>query len=107
MEFQFTDEQEALRKEVDEVLERHLQLGHFKIMTDGWMRQPRNEGTEALSKEMVERGWCGMTWPKEYGGHGRTYLDRLVVTDRAPSLVEPDSPVDPDHRSAGFAQQRQ
>ena len=81
MEFEFTKEQEELRKEVDEVLENHLKLGHFKIMTDGWNRQRRTEGTEALSKEMVEHGWCGMTWPKEYGGQGKTYLDRLVVTE--------------------------
>ncbi|MFC1965407.1 acyl-CoA dehydrogenase family protein [Chloroflexota bacterium] len=81
MEFLFTKEQEELRQEVREVLEKHLKLGHFKVMTDGWSGHRHDEGIKALSKEMVERGWCGMTWPKEYGGRGKTYLDRLVVTE--------------------------
>ncbi|MFC1940687.1 acyl-CoA dehydrogenase family protein [Chloroflexota bacterium] len=81
MEFLFTKEQEELRQEVREVLEKHLKLGHFEVMTDGWNWHRHDEGIKALSKEMVERGWCGMTWPKEYGGGGKTYLDRLVVTE--------------------------
>ncbi len=81
MDFRFTEEQEQLRHEVHEVLEKHLKLGNIRIMTDGWTRQGVNPGTIALSTEMAARGWCGMTWPKEYGGKGRTYLDRLVMIE--------------------------
>ena len=30
---------------------------------------------------MGERGWLGMTWPKQYGGHERTALERYVVLE--------------------------
>ena len=30
---------------------------------------------------MGERGWIGMTWPKRYGGHGRSALERYVVVE--------------------------
>ena len=76
MEFLFTREQEELRKEVHDVLEKHLKLGHFKVRTDSWGGERHSEGVKVLSDEMVERGWCGMTWPKEYGGQEKTYQDR-------------------------------
>jgi alkylation response protein AidB-like acyl-CoA dehydrogenase len=34
-----------------------------------------------FSKRMSKRGWIGLTWPKEYGGQGRSYVDRLILTE--------------------------
>lgn len=28
-------------------------------------------------------GWLALSWPKEYGGQGRSQLDQLVFTDEA------------------------
>ncbi len=35
----------------------------------------------AFSRKMGERGWIGMTWPKTYGGHERSALERYVVLE--------------------------
>ncbi len=35
----------------------------------------------AFSREMGRRGWIGMTWPKRYGGHERSALERYVVLE--------------------------
>ncbi len=35
----------------------------------------------AFSRRMAERGWIGMTWPRRYGGHERTSLERYVVLE--------------------------
>ena len=35
----------------------------------------------AFSRAMGARGWIGMTWPKRYGGHERTALERYVVLE--------------------------
>ncbi len=35
----------------------------------------------AFSRKMGERGWLGMMWPKQYGGHERTALERYVVLE--------------------------
>ncbi len=35
----------------------------------------------AFSREMGKRGWIGMTWPKRYGGHERSSLERYVVLE--------------------------
>ncbi len=47
------------------------------------LRRCRNwSGADAaFSRLMGERGWIGMTWPKRYGGHERSSLERYVVLE--------------------------
>lgn len=35
----------------------------------------------AFSRALGARGWIGMTWPRRYGGHERSALDRYVVME--------------------------
>ncbi|MDE2006631.1 MAG: acyl-CoA dehydrogenase family protein [Rhodospirillales bacterium] len=34
-----------------------------------------------FSRAMGRRGWIGMTWPKRYGGHERSQLERYALTE--------------------------
>jgi alkylation response protein AidB-like acyl-CoA dehydrogenase len=34
-----------------------------------------------LSRKLGARGWIGMTWPRRYGGHERSALERYVVLE--------------------------
>ena len=34
-----------------------------------------------FSRALGARGWIGMTWPKQYGGRERSFLDRYIVTE--------------------------
>src|SRR5205807_2050118 len=34
-----------------------------------------------FSRRVGAKGWIGMTWPKIYGGHERSFLERYVVTE--------------------------
>ncbi len=38
-------------------------------------------GSREFSRKLGARGWIGMTWPKEYGGHERLYAERYVVIE--------------------------
>jgi alkylation response protein AidB-like acyl-CoA dehydrogenase len=53
---------------------------------DAWMR----DFDPAFSRTLGRRGWIGMTMPREYGGHGRSYLERYVVTEE---LLRAGAPV--------------
>ncbi len=46
-------------------------------------RRNRNwSGVNAeFSRKLGQRGWIGMTWPKRYGGHERTSLERYVMLE--------------------------
>ena len=47
------------------------------------LRRNRNwSGADAdFSRQLGQRGWIGMTWPKRYGGHERSMLERYVVLE--------------------------
>src|SRR5580692_2374672 len=67
----------ALRKEVRAFLAEEIAAGTFDP------HQPNREDSDApeFSRRVGARGWLGMTWPKKYGGHERTFLERYVVTE--------------------------
>src|SRR5438270_13629435 len=68
---------EKLRKEVRAFLADEIAAGTFDP------HKPNREDTDApeFSRRVGARGWLGMTWPKKYGGHERSFLERYVVTE--------------------------
>ncbi|MFC2051781.1 acyl-CoA dehydrogenase family protein [Chloroflexota bacterium] len=77
MDFRFTEEQERFRQEVSDFLEEEIRQGSFKPSCDAWIQGFSPEFT----KKVAGRGWIGLNWPKEYGGQGRSNIDRLILTE--------------------------
>jgi len=67
----------ALRAEVRAFLAEQRAAGTYTPAVDAWLCSWNEEFTGALAA----RGWLGMTVPKEYGGQGRSFLERFVVTE--------------------------
>ncbi|WP_409333077.1 acyl-CoA dehydrogenase family protein [Trujillonella humicola] len=68
---------EEVRLEVREFLAAELAAGSFAPHVDTWL-----SGVDpGFSRKLGERGWLGMTWPREYGGHERTAMERYAVTE--------------------------
>lgn len=67
----------SLRREVRTFLEDEVARGAITPGVDTWLTQWDTDFTRRLA----ERGWLGMTIPAEYGGHGRSFLERFVVTE--------------------------
>lgn len=78
-------ETEALRQEVRAFIAEEIAAGSFDpaigLQTEVYDRE--------FSKRVGARGWIGMTWPKEYGGAERSYLDRYVVTEEFRAVTAP------------------
>src|SRR5438270_3536072 len=68
---------EKLRKEVRAFLADEIAAGTFDP------HKPNREDADApeFSRRVGARGWLGMTWPRKYGGHERSFLERYVVTE--------------------------
>lgn len=77
MDFEFTEEQQKFRQEVRDFLEEELRQETFKPSCDAWIQGYSPEFT----KKVAQKGWIGLTWPKEYGGQGRSHIDRLILTE--------------------------
>ena len=68
---------EALRADVRAFLAEEIAAGTF---------DPHHPGhgdsySRDFSSRVGAKGWIGMTWPKRYGGHERSQLERYVVTE--------------------------
>jgi len=77
MDFSFTEEQKKLRQEVRDFLEEEIRQGTFEPNCDVWMTANSPE----FSRKVAQKGWIGAHWPKEYGGQGRSWTDRLILTE--------------------------
>jgi alkylation response protein AidB-like acyl-CoA dehydrogenase len=77
MDLTFNADQLALRDDISQFLAAERAVGSFTPQVDAWITGFDREFT----KKMAARGWIGLTWPKEYGGGGRTYVDRLCATE--------------------------
>jgi acyl-CoA dehydrogenase len=66
-----------LRAEVRDFLADERRAGSFEPQCDSWLAG----WDEGFSRRLGARGWLGMTVPAEYGGHGRSALERYVVTE--------------------------
>jgi acyl-CoA dehydrogenase len=67
----------VLREEVRAFLAEQIAAGTFDPHRGGY----GESYNRAFSKSVGAKGWIGMTWPKKYGGHERSQLERYVVTE--------------------------
>jgi alkylation response protein AidB-like acyl-CoA dehydrogenase len=75
MDFQWPEPLAALADEARRVGEAGA--SGREVREDAWVVAFDRE----FSLELGRRGWLGMTWPIEHGGHGRSALERFVVTE--------------------------
>jgi acyl-CoA dehydrogenase len=67
---------EELRREVRAFIAEELAAGRWVPNSDFLVHR-----SPEFSRRLGRRGWIGMTWPKKYGGHERSMLERYVVTE--------------------------
>jgi alkylation response protein AidB-like acyl-CoA dehydrogenase len=73
---ELTPDEQRLQREVRSFLDDRLPPGTYQVNLGigGWDR--------AFSRDLAKQGWVGMAISPEYGGHGRTAVDRLVVVEQ-------------------------
>ncbi|BAT57971.1 acyl-CoA dehydrogenase [Variibacter gotjawalensis] len=76
---------EALRAEVRQFIAEEIRSGTIDP-SNGLIG---DQADKEFSKRLGAKGWLGMTWPKKYGGHERTFLERYVVTEELRAVHAP------------------
>lgn len=74
-----------LRLDVRRFLAEKIKEGRFTPSIDTWLTR----WDEDFTRELAEQGWVGMTIPVEYGGHGRSFVERFVVTEELLAVGAP------------------
>jgi len=79
VDFRFSENEERLRAEVREFCQKEPPESFPCEIEDegygfgGWSR--------AFTRRLGEKGWLGIAWPKEYGGLGRSVMERFVAAE--------------------------
>ncbi|MCZ7528996.1 MAG: acyl-CoA dehydrogenase family protein [Acidimicrobiia bacterium] len=68
MDFEFTDEQQAFAEEVEAFLDANDDPEVFDLTRENMAQIVDTPKRRALMRKLSDKGWLGMTWPKEYGG---------------------------------------
>jgi alkylation response protein AidB-like acyl-CoA dehydrogenase len=66
----------ALRAELREFLATRLKDYPATLRASSWLAVDPD-----FSRDLGSRGWIGMTWPKQYGGHERSTMERYTVLE--------------------------
>src|SRR6516225_3687093 len=68
MDFEFSSEQRAFAEQVEQFLDEHDDPEIFDLTRENMAQIVDTPRRRAFMREVGERGWLGLTWPKEYGG---------------------------------------
>jgi len=80
MDFGFTPEQEALRREVAQFIEENV-TPEVMAELESSLEGGRGPHYDAMMKKVAENCWVGISWPKEYGGQGGSRIDQYIVEE--------------------------
>jgi alkylation response protein AidB-like acyl-CoA dehydrogenase len=87
MDFAYTPEQEALRREVLAFIAEHLTpevIAEMEGLSEGFgvsRSVARGPLVSDLFKKIGERGWLGISYPKEYGGQDGDRMSQYIVEE--------------------------
>ena len=84
MDFRFSPEEEAFRREVSDFLDKEgpqewqkRKVSFFDMSgQENWIAIHRD-----MAQKLGARGWLSMHWPKEYGGQGLSPFYRLILRE--------------------------
>ena len=68
MDFEFSPEQRAFVAEVERFLDEHDDPDVFDLTRENMAQIVDTPKRRAFMRQVGERGWLGLTWPKQYGG---------------------------------------
>ena len=88
MDFGYTPEQEALRREVRAFIAEHItpevmaeMEGHNEGLLGVSLGTSRGPAVRELFRKIHARGWTGISYPKEYGGQGGDRVSQYIVEE--------------------------
>ena len=84
MDFKFTPEEEAFRKEVRAFLEKEVtpewDLANMFCAVD-LAREELQEARRTIAHKLAQRKWLSLTWPKEHGGLGASMVMQFIFIE--------------------------
>jgi alkylation response protein AidB-like acyl-CoA dehydrogenase len=87
LDFTFTPEEEKFREEIRDFCLKE----QYGESADGLPESGKSLGSfsPGFYRKMIDKGWTGLTLPKEYGGQGRSKIEETIFADEMAFLEAP------------------
>ncbi len=89
MDFEFSEAERAFAAQVDEFIEENHSDDVMDVTRENMAQLVDTPARRAFMKKMADRGWLGMTWPKEYGGSEREGVYEYLLNERLAAVGAP------------------
>ena len=81
MEFDLTPEQQAYRDEVEAFLDEHVTPEVGDVCRENMAQIVDTPPRRAFMRKLAERGWLGMSWPRELGGQEKEGVYEYILNE--------------------------
>jgi len=84
MDFQFSEEQERFRQEVQDFLDKEIPPDWMVVEFNPEQELETDEDWVfglSVRRKMAKKGWLSLWWPREYGGQERSRIDFTILRE--------------------------
>jgi alkylation response protein AidB-like acyl-CoA dehydrogenase len=81
VEFDLTPEQQAYRDEVEAFLDEHVTPEVGDVCRENMAQIVDTPPRRAFMRKLAERGWLGMSWPRELGGQDKEGVYEYILNE--------------------------
>jgi len=81
LDFEFSEAERAFAEEVEAFLDEHATQDVADVTRENMAQIVDTPARRAFMKKLAERGWLGMTWPREYGGQEKEGIYEYILNE--------------------------
>jgi alkylation response protein AidB-like acyl-CoA dehydrogenase len=81
MDFELSEEERRFQQEVEAFLEEHASPDVMDTHPEQLSQTVDSPAKRAFMRKLAERGWLGMSWPREYGGRELPGIYDFILTE--------------------------
>src|SRR5437867_2671769 len=89
MDFEYSDQEKAFQHEVRDFIEEHRSSGVMDPTREGMAQLVDTPERRTFMKAMADRGWLGMSWPREYGGGDASGIYEYLLNEELAAAGAP------------------
>ena len=86
MNFEFSEEERQFLRDVDEFLEENRHIDVMDVTRENMAQVCDTPERRAFMKKLANKGWLGITWPKEYGGQEGEGIYEYLLNEKLSSV---------------------
>jgi alkylation response protein AidB-like acyl-CoA dehydrogenase len=81
VDFEFSEAERAFAEEVERFLDEHATPDVADVTRENMAQIVDTPARRAFMRKLAERGWLGMSWPREYGGQEKDGVYEYILNE--------------------------